>query len=148
MPNDKLDIQKMQRSFPTRESCVQYLKDTPSVINDIQLIRPTNTGMKFQCLNTEQVEIYKYFLSIIIFIISLLLLSGLLSLNGINMESSFKLSILTLMNTVNSSMFGLSDFDFNNLHFFSKFYLILFMIIGRVELLTFLIICKKFLFKS
>jgi len=59
MPNDKLDIQKMQRSFSTRESCVQYLKDTPGVINDIQLIRPTNTGMKFQCLNTEQVEIYE-----------------------------------------------------------------------------------------
>jgi len=59
MPNDKLDIQKMQRSFPTRESCVKYLKDTPEVINDIQLIRPTNTGMKFQCLNTEQVEVYE-----------------------------------------------------------------------------------------
>ena len=59
MPNDKLDIQKMERSFPTRESCVKYLKDTPEVINDIQLIRPTNTGMKFQCLNTEQVEVYE-----------------------------------------------------------------------------------------
>jgi hypothetical protein len=59
MPNDKLDIQKMQRSFPTRKSCVKYLKDTPEVINDIQLIRPTNTGMKFQCLNTEQVEVYE-----------------------------------------------------------------------------------------
>ena len=59
MPNDRLDIQKMQRSFPTRESCVKYLKDTPEVINDIQLIRPTNTGMKFQCLNTEQVEVYE-----------------------------------------------------------------------------------------
>ena len=59
MPNDRLDIKKMQRSFPTRESCVKYLKDTPEVINDIQLIRPTNTGMKFQCLNTEQVEVYE-----------------------------------------------------------------------------------------
>ena len=35
MPNDKLDIQKMERSFPTRKSCVKYLKDTPEVINDI-----------------------------------------------------------------------------------------------------------------
>jgi len=93
-------------------------------------------------------EIYKYFLSIIIFIISLLLLVTLLTLSGIEFESSFKLSILTLMNTVNSSMYGLGDFSFYDLHFLTKYYLIIFMIIGRVELLTLLIISKKFLFKS
>jgi trk system potassium uptake protein len=96
----------------------------------------------------ELIEIYKYFLSLIVFILSLLFLSFLLTINGINFESSFKLSILTLMNTVNSSMYGLDDFSFYDLHFFTKYYLILFMIIGRVELLTLLIICKKFLFKS
>ena len=96
----------------------------------------------------EQSEIYKYFLSIIIFVISLFFLSGLLSLSGINFESSFKLSILTLMNTVNSSMYGLSEFNFNDLHSFTKYYLIIFMIVGRVELLTLLIISKKFLFKN
>ena len=96
----------------------------------------------------ELIEIYKYFLSLIVFILSLLILSFLLTINGINFESSFKLSILTLMNTVNSSMYGLDDFSFYDLHFFTKYYLILFMIIGRVELLTLLIICKKFLFKS
>ena len=62
--------------------------------------------------------------------------------------NSFKLSILTLMNTVNSSIYGLADFSFNDLHFFTKYFLIFFMIIGRLELLTLLIICKKFLFKS
>jgi len=93
-------------------------------------------------------EIYKYFLSLVIFIISLLCLSCLLTINGIDFESSFKLSILTLMNTVNSSIYGLSEFSFYDLHFFTKFYLILFMIIGRVELLTLLIISKKFLFKN
>ena len=93
-------------------------------------------------------EIYKYFLSIIIFIISLLLLVTLLTLSGIEFESSFKLSILTLMNTVNSSMYGLGDFSFYDLHFLTKYYLIIFMIIGRVELLTLLIISKKFLFKN
>ena len=93
-------------------------------------------------------EIYKYFLSIIIFIISLLLLVILLTLSGIDFESSFKLSILTLMNTVNSTMYGLGDFSFRDLHFLTKYYLILFMIIGRVELLTLLIISKKFLFKN
>ena len=96
----------------------------------------------------EQNEIYKYFLSIIIFIISLIFLSILLTISGVDFENSFKLSILTLMNTVNSSMYGIDEFSFYNLHFFTKYYLILFMIIGRIELLTFLIICKKFLFKN
>jgi trk system potassium uptake protein len=93
-------------------------------------------------------EIYKYFLSIIIFIISLIFLSSFLTISGIDFESSFRLSILTLMNTVNSSMFGLAEFNFHNLHFLTKYCLILFMIIGRVELLTLLIISKKFLFKN
>tara|TARA_B110001452_G_scaffold117576_1_gene97532 strand:+ start:1203 stop:2465 length:1263 start_codon:yes stop_codon:yes gene_type:complete len=96
----------------------------------------------------EQNEIHKYFLSIIAFVISLFFLSALLSLSGIDFESSFKLSILTIMNTVNSSMYGLEAFNFHNLSFFSKYCLILFMIIGRIELLTLLIICKKFLFKN
>jgi trk system potassium uptake protein TrkH len=93
-------------------------------------------------------EIYKYFLTIIMFITSLLILTFLLTLSGINFENSFKLSILTLMNTVNSSMYGLADFSFYDLNFTVKCYLIFFMIIGRLELLTLLIICKKFLFKN
>ena len=52
------------------------------------------------------------------------------------------------MNTVNSSMFELSNFDFYSLSFLTKIYLIIFMIIGRVELLTILILFKKFLFKN
>ena len=93
-------------------------------------------------------EIYKYFLTIIAFIISMLVLTFLLTLSGIEFDNSFKLSILTLMNTVNSSMYGLADFSFYDLQFFTKYYLIFFMIIGRLELLTLLIICKKFLFKN
>ena len=93
-------------------------------------------------------EIYKYFLSIIIFILSLLFLTFLLTASNIEFENSFKLSILTLMNTVNSSMYGLADFSFYDLHFLTKYYLIFFMVIGRLELLTLLIICKKFLFKN
>jgi trk system potassium uptake protein TrkH len=93
-------------------------------------------------------EIYKYFLTILIFVMTLLFLTCLLTLSGIEFESSFKLSILTLMNTVNSSMYGIADFSFYDLHFITKYYLIFFMIIGRLELLTLLIICKKFLFKN
>ena len=38
--------------------------------------------------------------------------------------------------------------DFEELSYFTKYFLILFMIIGRVELLSFLIIFKKFFFKN
>ena len=93
-------------------------------------------------------EINKYFLTILIFIISLFILISLLCLSDISFENSFKLSVLTLMNTVNSSIYGLADFDFNKLHFFTKYTLIFFMIIGRIELLTILLLLKKFLFKN
>ena len=97
---------------------------------------------------TEKSDINKYFFSIIIFIISLSILTLFLTLSDIQFENSFKLSILTIMNTVNSSMFELANFDFFNLSFLTKIYLIIFMIIGRVELLTILILFKKFLFKN
>ena len=102
----------------------------------------------FTKINFDFEEINKYFLTILIFILSLFILSSLLGLNGLGFENSFKLSILTLMNTVNSSIYGLSDFDFNNLHFFTKYTFILFMIIGRIELLTILLLIRKFLLKN
>tara|TARA_Y100000996_G_scaffold232038_1_gene182623 strand:- start:239 stop:562 length:324 start_codon:yes stop_codon:yes gene_type:complete len=93
-------------------------------------------------------EINKYFLTVLIFILSLLILTSIMSVSGIDFENSFKLSILTLMNTVNSSIYGLNEFDFNSLHFITKYCLILFMIIGRIELLTVLLLLKKFLLKN
>ncbi|MDC3036662.1 TrkH family potassium uptake protein, partial [Candidatus Pelagibacter sp.] len=113
--------------------------------------RPKNIFMNkliFTKINFNFEEINKYFLTIIIFILSLFILTSLLSLSQINFENSFKLAILTLMNTVNSSSYGLSEFDFNNLHFITKYCLIFFMIVGRIELLTILLILKKFLFKN
>ena len=98
--------------------------------------------------NTEKSDINKYFFSIIIFIISLSILTLFLTLSDIQFENSFKLSILTIMNTVNSSMFELANFDFHDLSFLTKIYLMIFMIIGRVELLTILILFKKYLFKN
>ncbi len=104
--------------------------------------------LMFSKINFDFNEINKYFLTILVFLISLFILSALLSLNGIGFENSFKLSILTLMNTVNSSIYGLADFQFNDLHFFTKYCLIFFMIIGRIELLTILLLLRKFLFKN
>ena len=121
-------------------------------INDlISHVKPKNVFLNrdlFLNISFHKVEIDKYFLSVMIFIMSLFLLTSFLTVSGISLESSFKLSILTLMNTVNSSMYEMNYFDFQGLEFFTKYYLIIFMIIGRVELLTLLIICKKFLFKN
>ncbi len=113
--------------------------------------RPKNIFMNkliFSKINFEFEEINKYFLALLIFILSLFLLTSLLSISGINFENSFKLSILTLMNTVNSSAYGLADLDFNNFHYFTKIFLIFFMIIGRIELISIILIFRKFLFKN
>ena len=101
----------------------------------------------FSKINFETQDINKYFLTIVIFIISLFSLTIFLTVSDINFEYSFKLAVLTLMNTVNSSSYGIGDFDFQNLHFITKYILIFFMIIGRIELLSLLLIAKKFLFK-
>ena len=142
-------------SFFSTSSGIRFLKIYSlfkySINEILSYSRPKNifiNKLSFTKGYFKQSEINKHFLSIIIFVISLLFLSSLLTLSGINVENSFKLSTLTLMNTVNSSTYNLSEFNFQDLHFFTKYYLILFMIIGRVEMLTLLIICKKFLFKS
>ena len=122
-----------------------------SINQILSFSRPKNIFMNkliFTKINFDFNEINKYFLTILIFILSLLILTSLLSLSDIEFENSFKLSILTLMNTVNSSIYGLNDFNFNNLHFLTKYTLIFFMIIGRIELLTILLLVKKFLFKN
>jgi trk system potassium uptake protein TrkH len=141
-------------SFFSTSSGLRFLKIyslTKYSLNQIlSFSRPKNVFMNklmFSKINFDFKEINKYFFTILIFIISLFVLTSLLSLSDINFESSFKLAILTLMNTVNSSTYGLSDFNFNDLHFLTKSFLIFFMIIGRVELLSLLLIVKKFLFK-
>jgi trk system potassium uptake protein TrkH len=122
-----------------------------SINQILSFSRPKNIFMNkliFTKINFDFKEINKYFLTILIFVISLFTLTLLLSFSLFDFESAFKLSVLTIMNTVNSSAYGLSDFDFYNLNSFTKNCLILFMIIGRIELLTILIIIKNFLFKD
>ena len=113
--------------------------------------RPKNVFMNkliFTKINFNLEEINKYFLSVIIFVLSLFTLASLLSLSGIDFISSFKLSILTLMNTVNSSIYGLDNLNFNSFGSFTKYCLIFFMIVGRIELLTILLLIRKFLLKN
>ena len=106
------------------------------------------TKLKFSNSKFEVSEVNKFFLTILIFIISLTFLSFLLSISGLNFENSFKMSILTLMNTVNSDIHSLNLFNFNALQYHTKYLLIVFMIIGRVELLTIFIVFKKFFFNN
>ena len=93
-------------------------------------------------------DINKYFFAIIIFVTSLFLITILLTVSNLEFEKSFKLGILTIMNTVNSEMYDLANLDFYNFNIFSKIFLIIFMVIGRIELLSVIILLKKFLFKN
>ena len=88
------------------------------------------------------------FLIFISFFLSLFILSSLLVVDNIGFEKSFKLSILTLTNTVNSEMYNMQNLDFNNLLTSSKISLILFMIIGKIELISIFLIFKKILIKD
>ena len=142
-------------SFFSTSSGLRFLKIyslTKYSFNQIlSYSRPKNVFMNklvFSKINFDSKDINKYFLTTLVFIISFFCLTILLSLSNIDFEHSFKLSLLTLMNTVNSSAYGLSDFDFQNLHFMTKYFLIFFMIIGRVELLSLLLVVKKFFFKN
>ena len=142
-------------SFFSTSSGLRFIKIYSLVkfsINElISHSKPKNiflNKLAFSDKNMNLDDFYKYFLTIIIFIISLIVLSSILSISGLSIDKAFKLSILTLMNTVNSTMTGLPNFNFQEINHISKYSLILFMIIGRVELITILILCKKFFFKN
>jgi trk system potassium uptake protein TrkH len=88
------------------------------------------------------------FLIFISFFLSLFILSSFLVLDNIGFEKSFKLSILTLTNTVNSELFNMEYLNFANLLTSSKISLIIFMIIGKIELISCFLIFKTILFKD
>tara|TARA_B100001094_G_C18066721_1_gene737845 strand:- start:221 stop:1156 length:936 start_codon:yes stop_codon:yes gene_type:complete len=88
------------------------------------------------------------FLIFISFFLSLFILSSVLVLDSIGFEKSFKLSILTLTNTVNSELFNTENLNFANLLTTSKISIIIFMIIGKIELISIFLIFKKLLFKD
>ena len=113
--------------------------------------KPKHVLLSKVIFDTNKVDydvINKYFLSILIFVISLTTITSLLSITGISFIESFKLGILTIMNTVNSSLYNIEYFDFKNINDVSKTLFIIFMIIGRVEFLALILIFKKYLFKN
>ena len=117
----------------------------------IKLISP-NSIINKTIFNSERKitddNIKTSFLIFISFFISLFILSAFLVLDNIGFETSFKLSILALTNTVNSEMYNLQNINFSNLLTSSKICLIIFMIIGKIELISVFLIFKKILFKD
>ncbi len=125
------------------------LKITSSEI--IRLISPNSVVNKTLYNSDTKISDDNVKISFLIFIsffVSLFILSSLLVLDNIGFEKSFKLSILTLTNTVNSEMFNMQNINFSNLLTSSKISLILFMIIGKIELISIFLIFKKILFKD
>ena len=97
-------------------------------------------------INSENVKIS--FLIFILFFLSLFILSSIMLVDFLNFENSFKLSILTLTNTVTSDIYGMQDIRFGELFTFSKISLIIFMVVAKVELLAILILIRKVFFKD
>ena len=125
------------------------LKITSSEI--IKLISP-NSVINLTIFNSENKinddNIRISFLIFISFFLSLFILSSLLIIDDIGFERSFKLSILTLTNTVNSELHNLQNFSFSKLLTSSKLVLITFMIIGKIELISIFLIIKRIFFKD
>ena len=87
------------------------------------------------------------FLVFLTFIISIFILSSILAFDHLTFENSFKLSILALTNTVNSTIYGMDNLSFFDLNNLSKMSLILFMILGKIEIIAVIYLIKKFIFR-
>ena len=87
------------------------------------------------------------FLVFISLISAIFILSGILTLDNLSFEDSFKLSILTLTNTVTSALYGMENLTFIDLNGLTKMSLIIFMILGKIEIIAVFFLIKKFIFK-
>ena len=123
----------------------KFIKKHKNII--VKPLYVSSNTLFFSKYRINDEEINNYFIAIIFFILNLFILSGILSFENLSFKNSITLSILALTNTVNSSNYNLNDFSFLNLNVSTKFVLCFFMISGRVELLSFLILIKKFFFK-
>ena len=108
---------------------------TPNIVTDQRILKSENK------INNDNLN--SSFLIFICFFISIFILSSFLAAGGLNFENSFKLSILTITNTVNSTLYGLNEINFINLLTSSKVFIILFMVLGRIELISLFLIIKK-----
>ena len=122
-----------------------------SFIEIIKLVRPNNVFNQYILYSDKKIDNENINLSFLVFIsffISLFILSGVLLLDNITFESSFKISLLTLTNTTTSDLYGLTNIDFSNLLTSSKIFLIIFMTIAKIELISLFLIIKQMFFKN
>jgi len=116
-----------------------------------KLVKPiniTDNNLFNSDVKINDVDTKIAFLIFISFIISIFLLSSILSFENLDFDSYFKLALLTLTNTTNSSLFGLENINFFDFSNFSKLSLIIFMILGKIEVIAILFLLKKVIFKE
>ena len=123
-----------------------YILCKSTILELFKLVTP-NTIIDHRIMNTEfkinSTNLNSSFLIFICFFVSIFVLSSILSAGNLDFENSFKLAILTITNTVNSSLYGLDEIDFLSLLTSSKVAIILFMVLGKIELLSILLIIRK-----
>ena len=79
---------------------------------------------------------------------NIFILSSILTFDYLSFENSFKLSILTLTNTVNSALYGTENISFLDLNIFTKMSLIIFMILGKIEIIAVIYLIKRIIFRE
>ena len=116
-----------------------------------RLVKPINVIDK-NLFNTESKiddqDVKIAFLVFVTFIVSIFILSSILTLDNLSFENSFKLSILTLTNTVSSAIYGMDGLNFLDLNNFTKMSLIIFMILGKIEIIAVIYFIRRFIFRE
>jgi|TARA_B110000211_G_C14090467_1_gene558738 trk system potassium uptake protein len=128
-----------------------YILLKATYIEMLKIVKPYNifnSNILFSenKITNENIKISFYIF--ISFFISVFTLCGILLLDDFNFENSFKLSILTLTNTAISISYGMNVVEFGNLLTSSKIFIIIFMIIGKIELLSIILIINKIFYKK
>ena len=116
-----------------------------------RLVKPINVidkNLYHPEVKIDDLDLKIAFLVFLFFIISIFILTCILTFDYLTFENSFKLSILTLTNTVSSALYGMDNFNFMDLNNFTKMSLVFFMIIGKIEIITVIYLIKRFIFKE
>ena len=116
-----------------------------------RLVKPINVIDKNLYNSESQIDdedVKIAFLVFLFFIISIFVLSSILTLDNLTFENSFKLSILTFTNTTSSALYGMANLSFFDLSNFTKMSLIIFMILGKIEIIAVIYLIKRFIFRE
>ena len=95
----------------------------------------------------DDIDVKIAFLIFLTFLVGIFILSSILTLDSISFENAFKLSILTLTNTVASNLYGIDNLSFFDLNDFTKVSLMFFMVLGKIEIIVLFFLINKLFFK-